>query len=139
MIASMRAVLAGVMVAAVAVGCGGGGGTADAPVTLTVVASYSDQAGPGCAPADGYDDIGAGSVLTLATEDGEVVDRAELDAGDLEVDDRNGRKCVFNATFTDVPDDEDAEYVITGSSRDGEVLASGAELLAGDVQVTIGG
>ncbi len=136
----MRTGLVGVVVAVVALtGCGVGGGTADAAVTLTVPASYSDQTGPGCASADGYSDITAGTVLTLATEDGEVVDRAELDGGELEIDDRNGRLCVFGATFADVPDDSDAEYVITGSGRDGEVLASGAELLAGDVQVTIGG
>lgn len=134
----VAAVLVAVLAAA---GCGGGdagGGTADATVTVSVQASYTAQTGPGCATADGYDDIGPGTVLVLAGETGDVVDRAELGDGQLVTEPGNGRKCRFEATFDGIPDDRDAEYVITSSSRPGEVLATGAELFAGGVVVVVG-
>lgn len=133
----MRPLLAALAVLLVA-GCGGGG-TADATVSLTVTAAYTDDNGSPCRPADGYDDIGPGTVLVLAEESGEVVDRAELDAGVLVTDAGNGRTCRFEATFTGVPDDQGVEYVVTTAGRDGEVLATGAELIGGDVAVRVGG
>ena len=133
----MRPLLAALAVLSIA-GCGGGG-TADATVSLTVLAAYTDDNGGPCRPAAGYDDIGPGTVLTLETEDGEIVDRAELDDGQLVTDAGAGTTCRFEATFTGVPDDGGAEYVVTTSGRDGEVLATGDELLGGDVAVRVGG
>ena len=127
------ALLAAVALAA----CTNDPATAEATVTVSVLASYGAQPTDGCRPATGYTDVATGTVLTLTDDDGAIVDRAELDQGRLEVDAGNTRTCRFEATFTGVPDDPDTELVLTVASRSGEVLATGAELVAGTVEADV--
>jgi hypothetical protein len=79
-----------------------------------------------CTGDGGYSDIARGMGLTLKDGEGKILATTRLGSGEA-TDDR--QECVFDFTFTDVPD---AEFYVLESSRRGEQTYSIEDLEAAD-------
>lgn len=133
------AVLAGALLAS----CGGGAGDpTSVPGSLVVLASspsYRPEAQPRdpCEATDGYSDINASTVVVLRDDGGEIVDRADLGGGHLEIDNGNTRTCRFRF-YLELPAGDDlAEEFTVEVGRRGEVLFTRQELLGPGAQLEL--
>lgn len=135
--------MAVVAVALALAGCGGGGGEPTSiPGTLVIPASgpsYRPDALPRdpCEGGGGYSDVNASTVVVLRDERGEIVDRADLGGGHLEIDNGNSRFCRFRF-YLELPagDDMDEEFTVEVGRR-GEVLFTRQDLLGQGAQLEL--